>query len=162
MTTASATHERDVEAVRAVRRHHEELQAALAALVAQAYAAAPAGTSVQARDAVVAFCTDDLLPHAAAEERTMYAAAAALPQAGLLIASMTAEHGAIKALVDELAVSDSGIAVAAGAQALLVLFRVHLAKENDLVLPLLLDQPDVSVASLLAGMHELLGEQADT
>jgi uncharacterized protein (DUF2249 family) len=39
---------------------------------------------------------------------------------------------------------------------------VHLAKENDLVLPLLLSAPDASLAEVLTGMHELLGhEHAD-
>ena len=33
----------------------------------------------------------------------------------------------------------------------------HLAKENDLVLPLLWTTPGVSVAELLGGLHELLG-----
>jgi uncharacterized protein (DUF2249 family) len=50
------------------------------------------------------------------------------------------------------------VRAAAAARALLELFQAHLAKENDLVLPLLASASDVSVARLLAGMHELLGE----
>jgi uncharacterized protein (DUF2249 family) len=40
------------------------------------------------------------------------------------------------------------------------LFDVHLAKENDLVLPLLLGAPGVSLSDVLTGMHELLGHEA--
>jgi len=46
---------------------------------------------------------------------------------------------------------------AAAARALQVVFESHLAKENDQSLPLLASSPDVSVAELLEGMHELLG-----
>jgi uncharacterized protein (DUF2249 family) len=39
-----------------------------------------------------------------------------------------------------------------------VLFDTHLAKENDLVLPVVAADPAISLAGVLAGMHELLGE----
>ena len=51
-------------------------------------------------------------------------------------------------------------AAAAAARALQVVFESHLAKENELVLPLLVGGPGVSVAGLLGGMHELLGGRA--
>jgi hypothetical protein len=46
---------------------------------------------------------------------------------------------------------------AAAARALSALFAVHLAKENDLVVPLVMAGEDVSLAGLLEGMHELIG-----
>jgi hypothetical protein len=45
----------------------------------------------------------------------------------------------------------------AAARALSALFEAHLAKENDLILPLLLAADDISLAGLLDGMHDLLG-----
>ena len=41
-----------------------------------------------------------------------------------------------------------------------VMFAAHLTKENELILPLLAAAPDVALADLLAGMHELLGGAA--
>ena len=54
------------------------------------------------------------------------------------------------------------VRAAAAATALRVVFDDHLRKENELVLPLLVSSPDVSVAALLAGMHELAAGQAVT
>jgi uncharacterized protein (DUF2249 family) len=70
---------------------------------------------------------------------------------------MLAEHAVIVGLVREVGDTDDAVRAAAAAQALLVMFKSHLSKENELVLPLLVSRPDVSVADLLGGMHELLG-----
>ena len=82
---------------------------------------------------------------------------ASWPEARLLVEAMLAEHRAITGLVDELAAAADPVGAAALARALQALFEVHLAKENDQVLPLLVAAPDVSLAGLLGGMHELLG-----
>ena len=71
---------------------------------------------------MLAFCTRDLVPHAGAEEKALYPAAA---------------------------------------YALRVVFDSHLAKENDLVLPVVAADPLTSLAGILHGMHELLGGKAD-
>ena len=63
----------------------------------------------------------------------------------------------IVGLVEELATATQPVRAAAAARALQALFDTHLAKENELVLPVLVSAPDVSVASLLTGMHEVLG-----
>lgn len=47
--------------------------------------------------------------------------------------------------------------VATNASAVLALFESHLSKENDLLLPALLMDPNVDLGELLAGMHELVG-----
>jgi uncharacterized protein (DUF2249 family) len=70
---------------------------------------------------------------------------------------MLGEHQVITGLARELAEITDGVRGAAAARALQVVFESRLAKENDLVLPLLASSPDVSVAELLEGMHELLG-----
>jgi hypothetical protein len=111
----------------------------------------------QTRQDLLGYLRRDLIPHARAEEEALYPAAAARPGGGPLVEGMIGEHRAIMALVDELATASSPIRAAAAARALTVLFATHLAKENELVLPLLVAAPDVSLASLLAGLHELLG-----
>ncbi|MCM4084674.1 DUF2249 domain-containing protein [Paractinoplanes hotanensis] len=47
--------------------------------------------------------------------------------------------------------------VASTARALQAVFASHLAKENDLVLPLLVTADEVSLAALLDGMHDIIG-----
>lgn len=110
-----------------------------------------------ARQSLLGYLRQEILPHAEAEEQALYPAAAALPEGRLLIEGMLQEHWALTALVTELANASTLVRAAAAARALSALFGTHLAKENDLVLPLLVAAPGVSLAGLLAGMHELLG-----
>lgn len=161
MTTLTiASDEADARAAAAVEQHHAEMAGQLQGLVEQLLTdvedggAAAAGT---AREAVVAWLRGDLLPHAAAEEKAMYPAVHGTDRGRLLVDGMLAEHVSIGALVDEIEQAATPVRAAAAARALQVLFESHLAKENELVLPLLAADPAVSVAALLGGMHELLG-----
>ena len=162
-THADSADDRD--AAQAVRRHHAQLAAgldrrteSLLRLVEGQYLV----EAEQARRDLLGYLRRELLPHAQAEERTLYEAAAARPGGTPLIRGMLDEHHAIVALVDEVADPGSPVRAAAAGRALAVLFAVHLTKENDLVLPLLVDAPEVSLAALLAGMHELLGGESST
>lgn len=116
-----------------------------------------------ARKELLDFVRREILPHARAEEQALYPSAAALPQGGPLVDGMLAEHQALTALVEEIAQTGeragSLVRAAAAARAFAAVFATHLAKENTLILPLLV-AADVSLPELLAGMHELLG--ADT
>ena len=152
----------DAAAVDAVRQHHAELAGRLAAHVEAllSAAAAPGGSPAEARAAVLRFCVGELLPHAVAEERTLYPAASASDRLRVLVEAMTAEHRVLEALVAELGAAADPLRAAATGWALRVLFDTHLAKENDLVLPALAADPAVSLTGALAGMHELLGEGA--
>jgi uncharacterized protein (DUF2249 family) len=78
----------------------------------------------------------------------------------LLIEGMMAEHRAIGRLVTELEAAGTAVDAAGAARALLALFDVHVGKENALVLPLLLASDDVSLATVLGGMHDLIGAGA--
>ena len=151
----------DAAAVEAVREHHAELAGRLAAHaehLLRMVAAADSAAFGQARAAAADFCTEQLLPHAAAEEDALYPAAAALPQTKLLVEAMIAEHRVLEGLVRDLGEATEPPRVAAAAHALRVLFDSHLAKENDLILPAAAADPAVSLTGILAGMHELLGE----
>jgi hypothetical protein len=155
-----ATNEADAIAVVAVEGHHAQLSAALAGRVEALIVAAARREDEPARaarDDLVAWCQDELVPHAVAEEKAMYPAAMAKDAGRLLVEGMLGEHGVIIGLVEEIARHDDPVRAAGAAKALLVMFESHLSKENELILPLLAGAADVSVAELLGGMHELLG-----
>jgi uncharacterized protein (DUF2249 family) len=156
-----ASSEADARAVTAVQEHHAALAGALAVKVERLVTAAARGHRERAADArreLAAWCEHELVPHALAEEKAMYPAAQGRVEGRLLVEGMLAEHRALVALVEELGHEGDPVRAAGAARALQELFEAHLAKENELVLPLLAADPVVSVAALLAGMHELLGE----
>ena len=155
-----ATTEADASAATAIEQHHAQMAGALAARVSALVTAASgpdAGAQRTARESLVRWGRDELLPHAGAEERTLYPAARADARARLLIDAMLTEHTEISTLVDEIAAASGAVEAAAAGRALEAMFASHLRKENELVLPLLTAAPGVSLADLLGGMHELLG-----
>lgn len=150
----------DRRAAEAVVRHHAQLAETLNTHTARLLDAADRGDGQRVREVredLVKWLHADLLPHAHAEESTLYREAAARPEGGLLVDGMLNEHQAITALIRELETATAPVRVAAAARALDAMFASHLAKENDLVVPLLVEAEDVSVAALLEGMHELIG-----
>jgi uncharacterized protein (DUF2249 family)/iron-sulfur cluster repair protein YtfE (RIC family) len=149
----------DAAAVEAVKAHHAQLAGQLGLLVERLLTTATAGNDsfADARSRAAAFCVTELVPHARAEEESLYPAAARSREARLLVDSMLAEHRIITGLVDELSRAAEPLRATAAAHALKVLFESHLAKENDLLLPLVAADPAVSLAEILSGMHELLG-----
>jgi len=158
MTTLTiASDPADAEAMDAVENHHTQMSGELTLLVANLVNAADGRNATSARDRLVAWARESLVPHALAEEKTLYPAARELTEGRLLVDAMLAEHVAIVAMVDEVEMAPTHVAAAAAGRALQALFAVHLDKENDQVLPLLGASPNHSVASLLEGMHEVLG-----
>ncbi|GAA0446668.1 hypothetical protein Aca07nite_57140 [Actinoplanes capillaceus] len=150
----------DARAAQAVVTHHRQLAAALTGHVTDLVTAAEMGGLRQVwhhRDALLGWLHTELLPHAYAEENALYPAAAARPEGRLLVDGMLDEHRTIAALVAELEETSAPVAAAAAARALQAVFSTHLAKENDLVVPLLVAAGDVSLADLLDGMHDLIG-----
>ena len=154
----------DAAAVEAVKAHHAELSGALAARVDTLVRLAARGggdaVTTGAREDLVRFCATELLPHAAAEEAALYPVAATDDRARLLVEAMIAEHRVLERLVGDLRDGLDPVPAAATATAVRVLFDVHLAKENDLILPLIAGDPARSLAAALAGMHELLGPES--
>ena len=83
MDIVVASTEADLIAVEAIKDHHAAMAGALGARVSAVQQAARSGQGVTAaRDAVVAWSRDELLPHAAAEEQTIYAAAESASKVG--------------------------------------------------------------------------------
>jgi uncharacterized protein (DUF2249 family) len=155
-----AASEADARAAEAVEAHHAALSGALAAqteALVSCLARSALGAANAARRDLAQWCRSELLPHAAAEEQELYPAARATTEGRLLVEAMLGEHRVIADLVRQIENDTDILRAAAAATALRTLFESHLAKENELVLPLLLTLPGVSVAALLGGMHELLG-----
>lgn len=154
----STRHAADQRAAAAVVAHHTELSDTLARHVAGVLEAVERNDQPQHhRDELVTWLHRELLPHAKAEETTLYAAAAAIPECALLVTGMRDEHHVIAELVEELSMATSPVQIAAAARALSAVLTSHLAKENDLIVPRLVEDEHVSLADLLAGMHELVG-----
>jgi uncharacterized protein (DUF2249 family) len=149
-------------AARAVVDHHAQLAAGVDQRVDALVRHVDGQYLLKAEDArqdLLGYLRREILPHAKAEEDKLYPPAAALADGRLLVEGMIEEHRTLTVLVTELADAESPVRAAAAARALGTLFAVHLAKENDLVLPLLVATPEVALSQVLAGMHELLGEE---
>lgn len=158
MSTVTIAHNHaDAEAAEKVEQHHAEMAGRLALLTSDVVRAARTDRAGAARQELLSWLRDDLVPHATAEEQTLYPAAAEIAEARLLVEAMLAEHVLIHRLVGDLEAATDPIEAAAVARALETLFGSHLAKENDQLIPTLVASPDYSVAEMLDGMHELLG-----
>lgn len=143
--------------IAAIERHHATLADELGGLTARVLDHARAGTYEASRAALVTWFTLDLLPHAQAEEVALYSAGAELEATRLLVAGMVAEHRALAALVAALDAAADPVSVTAAAAAAQALFSVHLAKENELLLPAL-DSAGVDLGAALDGMRAILGD----
>lgn len=148
--------------VAAVRRHHSQLARGLAGRVDAVLDAvdtlSPAVDA--ARTELARYSKEELLPHAAAEEDSLYRAGAGLPTSELLVAAMTAEHVSLRGLVDDVVEARSSARLAAAAGALRSLFEAHLAKENDSLLPALVAAGE-DLGALVSDLHHLLGHEED-
>lgn len=156
-TLIVASTAQDSAAVEAVKQHHAQMAAALAAHVTRIAQAPDDVAALSARDDLVHWAEHDLVPHAKAEESAMYPLAHADERGRLLVDAMLVEHQLIVGLVASLRSASDRVQAAAEARALGVTFDSHLAKENDQILPLLASHPKVSLADALEGMHDLLG-----
>lgn len=147
------------DAVRSIRAHHAQLTQGLADRVRSVLdAVRDGGDAPAARRGLVAFLDEELMPHAAAEERTLYAAGRAAADGRLLVEAMTEEHRVLAGQLAALREQSEPLDVAATAAQIESLFGVHLYKENELLLPLLLDT-GADLRALLHDTHHLLEHQ---
>lgn len=102
---------------------------------------------------------EQLLPHAAAEEATLYKRAETLPDSTALVQSLLHEHETIKQQVreaQEFFVTQRDEALRNTIAALLVLLRMHFNAENDPLLPILRRHlPPDEFSALLQEAHRL-------
>lgn len=159
-----ATTHADAAAIEAIEQHHAELAGAMGIRVDAVLAAArAAGTDHEwkaSRDDLATWCETELVPHALAEEDTLYPAAHALPEGRLLATAMSAEHVVLTDLVRRLGQATDAVDAAAIASGLRTLFTSHVDKENEVLLPLLAGASGVELHALLEGMHAALAPAA--
>ena len=149
------------EAYEAMRAHHQVLGEQLSARVSAVSAAAAAGRPHEAAVAgLIAYLAGEILPHAAAEETTIYPAAAALDGLAGTVSEMTAEHTILSEAAGRLAEAADAAGAARRAEEIARLFAGHVAKENDILLPALLASDVADLPELLAGMHRRTGQAA--
>jgi hypothetical protein len=166
--TAAASHEAltpealprsDAEIAQQIRQHHAGMVADLDGLTAT-LRDAPTEEQGAARARLQAWFETVLVPHADEEEATTYRAAGELSEGRLLIEAMVREHLLIKRLVALFRESEAA-AAAAYARAVLEAFTSHQGKENEVILPLLVAAPRVSLAAVMGGAHgHQVGEHA--
>ncbi|TDQ53138.1 DUF2249 domain-containing protein [Actinorugispora endophytica] len=156
-TTDVSFDDRQQATIAAIRSHHEQMGRTVADHTLTIQDSIDRLLSPLARrDQLLDFATGEVLPHALAEEGTLYRTAEELPGLRLLVRAMRAEHTVLHDLVDRLEEARTQGEVAGAASALNALFQAHLAKENDVLLPALAEA-GVDLDALLAGMHEILG-----
>ena len=156
-TVTIASSSADAEVAEKLEQHHAEMAGRLALLTAELVASAGTGNAETARVELLDWLRRELVPHVTAEEKTLYPAAAELPETRLLVEAMLAEGALIQRLVTDLEAATSPVRAAAVATALETVFDSHLAKENDQLVPTLVASARHSVAELLDGMDQVLG-----
>ncbi len=145
------------EALQAMLAHHRVLEEGVRARV-DAFVDAAAGGEQSARAGaeLVAYLASEVLPHARAEERTVYRSARTLDDLGDTLEQMIGEHETLAAAAGRLAASPGSAEAPAEAERLAALFSSHVAKENEIVLPVLVADGAVDLAAVLAEMHALV------
>lgn len=159
MTITLPATEEDERAIQAMLDHHAHL---LRGLYARADELRTAVSQRRAYDAplaaLTAYLATEILPHARAEEATLYQAAAAAAPAALFVEAMLVDHGELVSRTRSLANVCDAFTALGIADAIVALFEVHVRKENELLLPALQHADGVSLSSLLQSMHQQLGD----
>lgn len=152
---------RDKAAAAAMTQHNDTtlriLQAHVESLVTAVSARGPVSASRPALERLVDWTRAFLLPHARAEESTLYRAVCDSERGALLIEGMLEEHRSIYRLVDQLAHAADPVRAVALAGALEAVVAGHLSKENEQLLPLLVGSPYIALAEALDGLDQLAG-----
>lgn len=142
------------EAYEAMLKHHKRLGEGLTGRADAVSGAVAAGRSYGAAVArLVRYVADEVLPHTAAEEKTIYPAAVAHAGLGGMVGEMVAEHVTLSVVSTRLAAVTDSAAAAAAAQRIAGLFTAHATRENEVLLPALLAATSVDLALLLERMH---------
>lgn len=150
MTTATEVFE-------AMLAHHAALTDGLSRRVAALRSAHELGAGFEpAAGELLAYLASEVLPHAAAEEGSVYRTAATKDELASTVTSMLEEHELLGASADRLAAASDSAEALAEAEALERQFVAHVAKENEIILPSLVADEGVDMASLLGEMHRLI------
>ncbi|HXT88396.1 MAG TPA: hemerythrin domain-containing protein [Trebonia sp.] len=150
----TVTYEGDTEQIRQIIHHHAVLRRGLERRAGTLCEAVENGIPFERQLATLRdYLAGDILPHAEAEERTLFHAAAGQARGSELVRELTDEHHALSYLAGRLQTGADGSQAATAAERIATLFAGHLAKENDLLLSAL-TEAGADLAALLADMHE--------
>ena len=153
----------DHEAFEAIQSHHRQLGAGVAQRVDALVDGIAAARGYElARAELVSYLVDEILPHAAAEELTIYPEAAKRADLAATVVTMVAEHRKLAGLVESIASASNAEDAARFARALAELFAAHVATENEVLLPTLVGDEAVGVAGLLTQMQRLTEPRPET
>jgi uncharacterized protein YeaO (DUF488 family)/iron-sulfur cluster repair protein YtfE (RIC family) len=142
------------QACETMRAHHRALREQLAARAGAVSGAVASGGPYEAAvGRFIAYLAGMVLPHAAAEEKTIYPLAEGHAELAAMIGEMTAEHITLSAAGSRLAVLTDGRAAAGQAMQIAELFATHATKENDVLFPVLLKHGSPDLASALGRLH---------
>jgi hypothetical protein len=144
------------EARDAMLRHHRTLDGHVDIRVAALGGAVDNGIAYEpAVAALVAYLAEEVLPHAVAEEHTIYLVAGARADLASTVKEMIDEHRVLTSAVQSLVNAANAPAALEQAREIGTFFTAHVNKENELLLPALLEDDDVDLAQLLVQMHRL-------
>src|ERR1039458_3186078 len=144
------------EAFEAMLAHHRALVEHVGIRMSALTGAVAAGSTYEAAAAaLVAYLADEVLPHALAEEDTIYRVAGTRAELTAIVTEMVGEHRALASAIEQLANASSGPEAAHHAAGNAALFATHVVKENAILLSRLLVDDKVDLAQLLMQMHRL-------
>ena len=147
------TYQGGTEQARQIVHHHAVLRRGLERRAATLCAAVESGAPHEQPLATLReYLEGEILPHAEAEERTLYPAAVTQARGSELVRTLTAEHRELAYLAGRLQRPADGHATAEVAEWITTFFASHVAKENDLLLPALTGS-GADLAALLVQMH---------
>ncbi len=150
----TVTYQGATEQVRQIVHHHAVLRRGVERRSGALCEAVESGAPFERQMTVLRdYLTGEIFPHAEAEERTLYQAAATQARGSELIRELTGEHHALAYLAGRLRSGADGSEAATAAEWIATLFAGHVAKENDLLLPALAGS-GADLAALLAEMHK--------
>jgi len=104
---------------------------------------------------LILYLNSEVVPHAIAEEHTLYQVAVSKLGLSELVKEMTSEHIVLVSEIEALGNVSSDKEAVEHSDRFASLFLRHVAKENDLILPKLLSSQDVDLVEVLEEMHEL-------
>ena len=150
----TVTYEGVTEPTRQIFHHHAVLRRGLERRAGTLCEAVESGVPFERQMRILQeYITGEILPHAEAEERTLYQTAVTQARGSELVRALTAEHHALAYLAGRLQPGADGREAATAAERIATLFAGHVAKENDLLLPALTGS-GADLAALLTDMHE--------
>jgi hypothetical protein len=146
---------RDADCIAQIRERHQQLGADLERLALRVDDAEDDTKFRHAQADLVRWARVELGTYADGEESTLHRAARTVRAAQPLLEALEAEHRLIADLIDEVEAAETQCAAAAWAGALLRAYEYHAATDDGVLLPMLVADPTIDVASLLYRLEGL-------